>query len=370
MLTATHIPRWLRVLPALLLWVLATSAWAEPVASIPRPKRSTWVVDLTRTLADETLEEVNRLGAEVERSGHGQLFVAVVFTTEGRSPRAFATELFNRWGIGNRRRDDGVLLFVALRDRKAEIILGDGVDTPGDVARSEALMRERIVTAFRRGDPSGAVLEGARGLRSLLEEAPLNAGLAGATAIREPPAPEVPTTKPRAKEVPAKEAKPPPRERKEFVDEEGMYVELSGSSASPEEGTPAPSDRIQEQPPRSGGSLPPGTSARSTVSPWAWAVVAGFFALLLLGNWLRRSRFACKRCGSTNVRVSSSTLLPATDRAEGLEGVTVRCQRCGGSDSFTRDISVGGGHWGSGSHGGRGSHGGGSSSGKGASGGW
>ena len=164
----------LRAVLGLVLCVLATGAWAEPVHSLYRPTRNTWVVDATGRLAHGTLAEVDRLGTEVEHSGRGQLVVAVVFSTDGRSPRTYATELFNRWGIGHARRNDGALLFIALQDRKAEIILGNGVDTASDLARSDSLMSGEIVPAFKRGDPNGAVRAGALGLVRLLENSPLN----------------------------------------------------------------------------------------------------------------------------------------------------------------------------------------------------
>jgi uncharacterized membrane protein YgcG len=167
---------------SLLVWtvlalLVCLPASGATVDAIPRLAPGTWSVDTTGTLRPETLEEVDRLGTQVDASGQGQLAVVVVDSTEGAQPRAFATDLFNRWGLGHADRDDGVLLFVALSDRKAEIILGDGVDTASDVGRSDALMA-RLIPFFARGELDGAVLEGAHGLGTLLAQAPLNTGAA------------------------------------------------------------------------------------------------------------------------------------------------------------------------------------------------
>lgn len=166
-----------------LLCALGLPAQAETVSSIPRPRPGSWSVDTTGTLSSSTLAGVDRWGSEVNGKGLGQLAVAVVNTTEGRNPRAFATELFNRWGIGNAGRDDGALLFIALKDRKAEIVLGDGINTPSDLGRSDSLMSGEIVPAFKRGDPDAAVLAGARGLTALLERSPLNASSGGTSSV-------------------------------------------------------------------------------------------------------------------------------------------------------------------------------------------
>jgi uncharacterized protein len=164
---------WIRALLFLLPWILSVTAWAG-VESVPRPALGRWSVDTTGKLSARTLEEVDGLAAEVNALGQGQLAVVVVGTTGEIPPRSFATELFNQWGIGHAGRDDGVLLFVALDDRAAEIILGRGVNSDADRSRSDALMSESIVPAFKRGDADGTVLSGARGLGVLLAQAPLN----------------------------------------------------------------------------------------------------------------------------------------------------------------------------------------------------
>ncbi|HZH78190.1 MAG TPA: TPM domain-containing protein [Archangium sp.] len=160
-----------------LICVLSLPAQGETVDSIPRPRPGSWSVDTTGTMHTSTLAAADQWGSAINDRGLGQLAVAVVNTTEGRNPRTFATELFNRWGIGHAGRDDGALLFIALQDRKAEIILGNGVDTASDLARSDSLMSGEIVPAFKRGDPNGAVRAGALGLVRLLENSPLNASL-------------------------------------------------------------------------------------------------------------------------------------------------------------------------------------------------
>lgn len=154
---------------ALVLCLLTLPAWSEEVGSVPRPAPSTWATDTTHTLSAGALEQIARLGREVNDQHWGQLGVAVVSTTSGRDSREYATELFNTWGIGHAGADDGVLLFVALKDHKAEIILGKGLTGSEDRARSDALMSGEIVPAFKRGAPEQAILAGARGLRSLLQ---------------------------------------------------------------------------------------------------------------------------------------------------------------------------------------------------------
>lgn len=140
----------------------ATASIGEELDRIPTPRPDGWITDLTGQIAPKTITTLNALGDSVSGREGPELAVVVIQSTDGRVPRRFATELFNRWGIGRREEDDGVLLLVALRDRKAEIVLGDGVDDPDRVRTSQRIMDETMLPFFRRGDPDQAILQGAR----------------------------------------------------------------------------------------------------------------------------------------------------------------------------------------------------------------
>ncbi|MHA7630141.1 TPM domain-containing protein [Corallococcus sp. M7] len=155
---------------------LGTPALGVTVEAVPRPAAGSWTVDLTpsHVLTPAVRAEVDEMARSLNDRGLGQLMVVMVDTTSPRRSREFALELFNRWGIGHPGRDDGALLFIAYADRKAEIILGDGVDEPDDQVASDVVMAQEVVPAFKRGDPNGAVRGGAQGLKELIENSRLN----------------------------------------------------------------------------------------------------------------------------------------------------------------------------------------------------
>lgn len=150
----------------------AATAQAYRVDEIPDPRPRGWVTDLTRTLAPADREALEAACAEVAAAGEGELAVAVVDTIGGADPRTFATGVFNHWQLGRAGRDDGILIFAALDDHAAEIILGDGVDDDAQVAISEGIMQEEMVPRFREGDAARALLAGARACRARILAAP------------------------------------------------------------------------------------------------------------------------------------------------------------------------------------------------------
>lgn len=140
---------------------ITASARAVPVEQIPSP-RPGWAVDLTGTLTPETLRELDRLGDEVKARNGAEIAVVVIGSTDGEEPRAYATRLANTWGIGSAETNNGLLILAALEDRAAEIVLGTGIDSARSRQEAQAVMDEEMVPRFRAGDPSGALLQGAR----------------------------------------------------------------------------------------------------------------------------------------------------------------------------------------------------------------
>jgi uncharacterized membrane protein YgcG len=140
-----------------------------PPESISPPPRGHFVRDLTGQINAATLAQLDATASSANASGSGQLGVCVVSTTGGVAPRTYATKLFNHWGVGHAGANDGLLLFVALDDHKAEIIIGDGLlDTRVTTAQTDGVMRD-VVSHFKSHDTDGALTAGASELAALLE---------------------------------------------------------------------------------------------------------------------------------------------------------------------------------------------------------
>lgn len=201
--------RMLRRLAPLLLLLLAAPVRAATVEEIPSPRPAGWTVDRTGRIPADTLRRLDRLGDEVKARTGAELAVVVVGSTGGMAPRAFATRLFNRWGIGDRRRNDGLLVFAALDDHRVEIVLGDGLAGDANRRASEEIVAQEMVPHFLAGDPAGALREGALACaRRILGAAPAaEPGDAPASAVAPPPEPALPAEPtPSAAEPPTQSA--------------------------------------------------------------------------------------------------------------------------------------------------------------------
>ena len=149
-----------------LLLVVAANALAQDYAPYPKPDAG-YVTDHAHVLDAQEEERIEQWLIEVEKKSGTEIIVVTIPAlaaypgTANESVEAFSTALFNRWGIGNRETNDGVLLLVALGDRKARIELGDGHPPDRDAIAAE-IMAGTIVPEFRGGDYAGGITDGVK----------------------------------------------------------------------------------------------------------------------------------------------------------------------------------------------------------------
>lgn len=127
------------------------------------------MTDAAEILTAEEEERIEQWLWQTESRTKVELIVVILESikdypgTENGSIEAFATALFNTYGIGNRPKNDGVLLLVAVRDRKARIELGAYYGHTRD-ADAERIMQRAIIPRFKKGDYPGGINAGVRAL--------------------------------------------------------------------------------------------------------------------------------------------------------------------------------------------------------------
>jgi len=151
-----------RILTVLVL-LLAAAAAAKDYAPYPAPGAG-YVTDAAGVLTTAQEERIEHWLLAVEKQSGTEIVVVTIASmhdypgTDDESIESFARGLFDRWGIGNMPHNDGILLLVAVRDRKARIELGAGY--PARDADAARIMQSVIVPRFRKGDYAGGITRG------------------------------------------------------------------------------------------------------------------------------------------------------------------------------------------------------------------
>jgi uncharacterized protein len=140
------------------------------------------VVDDAELLAAGTSERIGSILKEHEARTGNQIAVLTVSTLDGDSIEEFALRVFNTWKLGQKNKDNRVLLVVVPRERKIRIEIGYGLEgTLTDVAASR-IIRNVMAPSFKAGDFNVGVEKGVTAIIAQLE------GREAPAAAEEPPA--------------------------------------------------------------------------------------------------------------------------------------------------------------------------------------
>jgi uncharacterized protein len=141
---------------AAILWtVIAAAVWvvAEPIASL-RP--SNYVNDFAGVLDASTQAQLNALCQQVDQKAQAQIAVVTVKSVDGQDVVSYAVALYQKWGIGAKGKDRGVLILLATQDHKYWTTVGYGLEPILPDGKVGGFGRE-MVPLLRSGDYAGAV---------------------------------------------------------------------------------------------------------------------------------------------------------------------------------------------------------------------
>lgn len=125
------------------------------------------VNDFAGVMSAEDHSATERLLIELENKTGVQVAVVSLKSMEGGQIDDFATRLFERWGVGQKGKDNGMLLLAAIEDRKVRVEVGYGLEGVLSDAATGRLIDQYIVPSFRTGDYSGGLRRGAEALASV-----------------------------------------------------------------------------------------------------------------------------------------------------------------------------------------------------------
>lgn len=149
--------------------VLALVAFAGAALAAPTfPRLTGRVVDEANLLSPEAERSLTaRLKALEDATGR-QMVVATIPDLQGYPIEDYGYQLGRTWGIGDAKRDDGVLLIVAPNDRKVRIEVGYGLEPILTDSLSSVIIQTRVLPAFRSGDMEAGIIAGAEAVATQL----------------------------------------------------------------------------------------------------------------------------------------------------------------------------------------------------------
>lgn len=143
-----------------LLLVLALVLLAGAALAQTFPELTGRVVDRAGVLGGATEQQMTETLAAHERDTSNQVVVVTLGSLEGYEIADYGYRLGRVWGIGQKGRDNGVLLIVAPNERKVRIEVGYGLEGDLTDATARLIIENEILPAFRDGRMSDGIVRG------------------------------------------------------------------------------------------------------------------------------------------------------------------------------------------------------------------
>lgn len=160
--------RWLAGCLALLLLLLPVLAASDAAAQPKFPPLTGQIVDDAGILSAADRNEILEMLRGLEGKSTDQVVVYTTKSLQGYPIEDYGYQLGRAWGIGQKDKNNGIILIVAPNERKVRIEVGRGLEPQMTDLMSGLIINNVLLPAFRRGDFSGGVKAAVRDIRDTL----------------------------------------------------------------------------------------------------------------------------------------------------------------------------------------------------------
>ncbi len=127
-----------------------------PLASLAQefpPKPNSPVVDYTEsTLSSDQVQSLNAKIIRFEDSTSIQFAVVIMQSIGGNDASEYAAKLGNAWGVGQEKKNNGIVMLISKEDHKIAIQIGKGLEGAATDGLTGSIIRREMQTPFRQGN--------------------------------------------------------------------------------------------------------------------------------------------------------------------------------------------------------------------------
>lgn len=114
------------ILILLLIFPLACLVKGAP--NVPEWTSLKYVNDYAAVIDEDTKNYIVSIGSELEQKTGAQMTIVVINSLEGSDIESYANRIFRTWGIGQKDKDNGLLILLSMQDRKWRVEVGRGLE--------------------------------------------------------------------------------------------------------------------------------------------------------------------------------------------------------------------------------------------------
>lgn len=126
------------------------------------------MTDITGTLSTSEQQSLTQQLQDITHKTRAQVAVLVVPSTGDDSIEQYATRVFDSWKLGDKQRNDGILLLVAWEDHAVRIEVGYGLEGVVTDLQAAKIIRDILIPAFKSDDLMGGLTLASENIGALL----------------------------------------------------------------------------------------------------------------------------------------------------------------------------------------------------------
>ncbi|MDF2865330.1 MAG: uncharacterized protein K0R72_139 [Clostridia bacterium] len=147
------------ILLVLLLFFTTGLVNVQAADALYSPTSQFFVNDFAGVLSDQTEQEIFNIGRNVQEQTTAQVVVVTVPNMNGDYIESYSNALFNKWGIGTKGKDNGILLILAKDERMIRIEVGYGLEGAINDAKAGRILDKYATTPLKANNYDKAILD-------------------------------------------------------------------------------------------------------------------------------------------------------------------------------------------------------------------
>lgn len=141
----------------ILLLLLPAGAIAAP-NKIPAPVGDIYVQDFANVLNENEEIQLKNIGRSIDDQTTSQIAVLTVDSIGESSIEEFSVDAYRKFGLGTEENDNGVLLVMAMQEKKIRIEVGYGLEGTIPDGKAGRILDEYAIPHLKNDQPSLAVM--------------------------------------------------------------------------------------------------------------------------------------------------------------------------------------------------------------------
>ncbi len=140
--------------------LFSTLAFAQSDALLQKLQPQGYVDDFAGVLQPQQRADLEAYLQELDRKTGAQIAVVTLKSLDGGEIRDFANRLFEKWGVGKKGEDRGLMILTVLDQHRIWVEVGYGLEPLLPDARVGHILDQSVMPYFKAGDLAGGLISG------------------------------------------------------------------------------------------------------------------------------------------------------------------------------------------------------------------